>query len=279
MTAERRIFGLDFSGAAAAGRAIWIAEGHESRGILVIGSCRPARDLPGGGAARTCALPAVVRYLRDLESAIVGCDFPFGLPAALYGTLVDAANWRGFITVFPERFRSAEAFRDACRAVTGGRELRRLCDVEARVPFCAWNLRLYRQTWHGIAEILRPLVLDGGALVLPMDEPAEGRLWLAEICPASFLKRVKLYQPYKGRAAAHRAMRARILYRLVADRLLAAPGPAVERVVLDDPGGDALDAVIAAVVTWRNYRDGVFARPPRNPSEALEGRVYFQACP
>ena len=245
------------------------------RGALAVESCRPALALPGGGAMRASALPALVRHLQRLGPAIVGCDFPFSLPVGLPGAFVDGADWRGFVAAFPDRFRNAEAFRDACRAATGGRELRRLCDVEAKVPFCAWNLRLYRQTWHGIAGLLRPLALDGEVAVLPMDEPAADRLWLAEICPASFLKRLKLYEPYKGRAAAHRTMRAEILRRLVADRLLALPSPALERTLIDDPGGDALDSVIAAVATWRNWRDGVFEEGPRSAAEALEGRVYF----
>lgn len=266
---------MDFSGAAAAGKAIWIAEGRVQRGLLAIDLCRPALALPGSGAMRALALPAMVRHLRGLGPAIVGCDFPFSLPIQLPDAFVDGAGWRGFLADFSARYRSAEAFRDAARAATNGRELRRLCDVESKVPFCAWNIRLYRQTWHGIAELLRPLVLEAGAVVLPMDEPAEDRLWLAEICPASFLKRIKLYESYKGRAAGHRAMREAILRRLVADKLLAAPSPPIQRTLLDDPGGDALDAVIAAVITWRNYRDGVFEERPRSAAEALEGRVYF----
>lgn len=275
MTTDRPIIGLDFSGATAAGKAIWLAEGRERRGVLAIESCRPALALPGAGAMRALALPAVVRHLRGLGPAIVGCDFPFSLPVTLPDAFVNGSDWRGFLAAFPERYRSAEAFRDACRAAGGGRELRRLCDVQAKVPFCAWNLRLYRQTWHGIADLLHPLVLEAGALVLPMDQPDADRLWLAEVCPASFLKRIRLYESYKGRAAAHRAMREAILRRLVADKLLAAPSPQIERTLLDDPGGDALDAVIAAVITWRNYKEGAFSEPPRSATEALEGRVYF----
>jgi hypothetical protein len=271
LNVDRHILGVDFSAAAAAGKTIWIAEGRDRRGCLAVDTCRPALALPGGGAMRAGALAALVRHLRHAGPAVVGCDFPFSLPLEF----VAAPDWRGFVAAFPERFRSAEAFRDSCRAVTGGAERRRLCDVEAKVPFCAWNLRLYRQTWHGIAELLRPLVLEGDVAVLPMDKPRADALWLVEICPASFLKRVRLYEPYKGRAAAHRAMRAEILRRLVADRLLASPAPALERTLVDDPGGDALDAVIAAVATWRNWRDGVFDERPRTATEALEGRVYF----
>lgn len=231
--------------------------------------------LPGSGTPRSLALPALVRHLRSLGPAVVGCDFPFSLPVTLPGAFADGADWRGFLAAFPARFPCADAFRDACRAASDRRELRRLCDVEARVPFCAWNLRLYRQTWHGIAELLRPLVLDGDAVVLPMDAPRPDRMWLAEICPASFLKRVRLYESYKGRAATHRGMRQAILHRLISDRLLAAPSPRIERTLIDDPGGDALDAVIAAIIAWRNYEDGTLAEPPRSATEALEGRVYF----
>ena len=222
---------------------------------------------------RTLALPAVIRHLRSLGPAVVGCDFPFSLPVGLDGAF-DSRGWRGLLTDFPARYRSAEAFRDACRTLCNGRELRRLCDFEAKVPFCAWNLRLYRQTWHGIAEILRPLVLEADAVVLPMDEADPTRLWLVEVCPASFLKRIRLYESYKGRSADQRAMRETILSRLVADRLLAPPSPQIERTLLDDVGGDALDAAIAAVITWRNHKDGTLDKRPRTEAEALEGREY-----
>lgn len=269
--AARRIVGLDFSGATAAGKAIWIAEGQEVRGQLAIDTCRPALELQGSGALRGTALPAVVRHLASLGDAIVGCDFPFGLPA----DMVRPLDWRGFLRDFPLRFRSAEAYRDACRAATGGREVKRACDREASTPFCVWNLRLYRQTWHGIAEILRPLALEHDARVLPMDGADDGHLWLAEVCPASFLKPRGLHQGYKGRSPGHRERRAAILDHLATERLLAVPAPHLNRVLLDNSGGDALDAVIAAVATWRNWKDGALAERPRTDIEKLEGRVYF----
>src|SRR5690606_7052289 len=141
LTSERFFVGLDFSGAAAAGRAIWVAEGRERHGRMAIASSRPARDLPGGGTSRALALPAVLRHLRSLGPSIVGCDMPFSLPIALPGAFADARCWCDFLTAFSGRFPDAEAFRNACRTASGGRELRRLCDIEAKVPFCVWNLR------------------------------------------------------------------------------------------------------------------------------------------
>jgi hypothetical protein len=272
LTSDRRILGVDFSGAAAAGRAIWIAEGKPARGgRLAIRSCMPALDLPGGSAMRSAALGGLVQHLSGLGPAVVGCDFPFSLPSHM----IEAADWSSFVAAFPTRFRSAEAFRDLCRSQSDGRELKRLCDVEAKVPFGAWNLRLYRQTWHGIAGLLQPLLAAEAISVPPVTPLHPDRAWLVEICPASFLKRLRLYPSYKGRAPVARAARLEILQRLATERLLAPPSPDLERRLVDDIGGDALDAVIAAVITWRNYRDGVLAEGPRSATEALEGRVYF----
>lgn len=265
---RRRAIGVDFSGARDAGRAIWIAEGRIGPRGFLLADCRPATELPGGARDRATALAALVAYLGAQSDAVIGCDFPVGLPKKL----VREADWLGFLARFAKRHGSADAFRADCRKRSNGRELRRPTDIAARTPFCAWNLRLYRQTYHGIADVLAPLVAAGRATVGPMQPPADGRAWILETCPASVLKRLGLYRPYKGRTAALARSRGAILGALVEHGALGKPAPKLRARIADDRGGDALDAVIACLAAADATR---WNHAPATADEMLEGKVYF----
>jgi hypothetical protein len=266
-----RVVGIDFSGATAAGRAIWLAEARLNGAGVSVEDCRPACELPQSGVAREACLPAVVAFVAGLGPAVVGCDFPFSLPQQMMG----AASWRDFARGFAGRFATAEAFLQDCRARGNGRELRRACDHISRVPFSAYNLRIYRQTYHGIRDVLWPLVVSEAAAILPMEPPVAGRPWVVETCPASTLKSLGLYFSYKGRSAAHLQARRRIVDGLVRRELLAPLPPPIRRRALADEGGDALDSIVAAAATGRALRAGAFLANGTNPTERLEGRVYF----
>lgn len=268
MRRRRRAIGVDFSGARDAGRAIWIADGAIRRHSLELADCRPAAELPGGGRERAAALTALVAYLGAQSNAVVGCDFPVGLPKEL----VEEADWPAFLMQFAKRHGSADAFRADCRKRSPS-ELRRSTDRAAKTPFCAWNLRLYRQTYHGIADLLAPLVAAGRATVGPMQAPAEGRAWILETCPASVLKPLGLYRPYKGRSEAAAGNRLAILNALVARGALARPAPRLRSRLLEDRGGDALDAVIAALAATAAARR---THAPATEEEMLGGKVYFE---
>ncbi len=265
---RRRALGVDFSGARDAGRAIWIAEGAIGRRGLELSECRPATELPGGARDRATALAALAAYLGAQRDAVIGCDFPVGLPKKL----VREADWPGFLEKFPRRHASADEFRADCRK-RSARELRRPTDIEAKTPFCAWNLRLYRQTYHGIADLLAPLVAAGRATVGPMQPPTEGRAWILETCPASVLKRLGLYRPYKGRAAALARSRGAILGALIERGALTKPPRPLRSRLIEDRGGDALDAVIACLAAAAAARR---EHPPASAAEMLEGKVYFE---
>jgi len=120
--------------------------------------------------------------------------------------------------------------------------------VAAKTPFAAWHRRLYRQTWHSLVDLYGPLLRAGAVTVAPF-QPADGRRpRLAEICPASTLKHLGLYRPYKGRGLAD-ARRA-LLSETIARAGLQVPRALREQAV-EDPGGDALDAVIALAAAVR----------------------------
>jgi hypothetical protein len=268
---RHRVYGVDFSGAKDAGRKIWVAEGVVHGEALRINACHRGDELPGSGKGRDACLAALTDFIRDRGESVFGLDFPFGLPESL----VREEDWEPFILAFPDRFRSPDAFREACRGAADGKELKRTTDRDARTPFSPYNIRLYRQTYYGIRDLLHPLVRDGAAAVLPMQEPLPGRAWLLEICPASTLRRRALYQrSYKGGESEKRAARVEIIETLEGEGELVISGRGVRYDLIENPGGDALDSAIAALAVAKAIRDPAF--PGHDPGDpySVEGYVY-----
>lgn len=261
--------GVDFSGARDAGRRIWIARGRADGDRLVIDGVAPATDLPGGGLAPEAAWPALRAAIAGARGALIALDMPFGLPLAV----VAETDWGGFVAAFAARHAGADEFRAAMCAFGLG-EAKRRTDVETKTPFGGWNVRMYRQTYAALAHVLAPLVAADAVRCAPMQPPAPGKPVLIEVCPASTLKHAGLYFPYKRRGAEGAAARAAILDGLAA-RGAVAPLPAGLRAVVQaDPGGDALDAVIAAASAFK-ARDDAGLATPRDAREAIEGRVFY----
>lgn len=261
------VAGVDFSGAVLAGRKIWLTLAEPRGATLAVRAVQRAEHLPGGAAAREPALHALVAYLGGLGPCAAGLDFPFGL----HRDLVPEPDLAAFVAAFQARYPTPRAFRAACRDAGGERALKRRCDLEARTPFAPHNLRVYRQTWYGIAQVLAPLCA-AGACLLPQQPARRGRLWLLETCPASALKDRGWYRPYKGRRPAHRRARAALLRKVEAEGL--AVPRSLRGALLDDGEGDALDSVLCAWVTWRAVRDPAALRPPLTAEHRVEGYVY-----
>lgn len=265
---RQRVIGVDFSGARQAGDRIWIAVGTQIRGCLTLEECFPARELSNGDRDRDSALAALRTFLAGERRAAAGLDFPFSLPKPL----IRETRWEAFLRAFPGRYPDADSLRESCRGAANGRELKRRTDGSARVPFSAYNLRLYRQTHAGIAGVLLPLVESDAARVVPMQAPASGKVLLAETCPASLLKRLDLYRSYKGRGDVLRDARRNLLKVFVYRGLLNEPDNSLAEIAIEDTGGDALDSVLAAVAAANLPR---LRGTARDPVERIEGRVYF----
>jgi len=270
-----RILGIDFSGAADAGRRIWIAIARLSispgTGSAVrVEALHRAADLPGAGPLREESLPALRALLLEQQPCVAGYDFPAGLPRAC---LPPNTDWTAFLRGFSRDYPAAEVVRERCRQVGGGRDLRRRTDRETRTPFSPYNLRLFRQTYYGIRDLLAPLVLAHGATALPMQAPRPRGLWLLEPCPAALLKRERLYRPYKGRHPQRRAMRRTILRILEQRNGLAFSFRRLRERALADPGGDALDSVLAALAAARAVSDPDRLLPV-GQDYRIEGCVY-----
>ena len=258
---ERTIYGVDFSGARLAGEKIWLARAQIREGGLVVEQLWRADELPDSGIGRDQALAALMRTLGEAGEAVAGLDFPFALAAQSLGEL-DYAQFLAATADFPDADAFRAAFPDA----------RRETDILAKTPFSPLNLRLYRQTFHGMRDVLRPLA-ERGARVLPMMSADTHALWLIEICPASTLKKERLYLSYKGKSEAQRANR-EIILREIKARFGVETSDAMDERMLNDTEGDALDAVLAALGTARALRN-LESLLPRNEVEQREGRVYF----
>jgi fructoselysine-6-P-deglycase FrlB-like protein len=270
---RREVYGIDFSGATDAGKRIWIARGTVECGVLRILECSRAESIEGFGRDRDQCLAALRVLIARRPHAVFGLDFPFGLPRKL----VPEKSWQQFVLSFPKQYRSPDAFRQHCLDAAGGKELRRVTDREASAPFSAYNLRLYRQTYFGIRDLLSPLVRDGLATVLPMQDAQPRGPWILEICPASTLKNRKLYQPYKGRTTERRDGRRSILRALEEAGTLSVPD-GLRPVVEEDIGGDALDSVIAALETFEAVWMGREKLALPDEKSGVEGYICVSGC-
>lgn len=193
---KRRIFGVDFSGAKDAGRKIWISEGVARNGKLHILNCYPIYEIVQGRSKdRTACLSALRDLILSNTDSVFGMDFPFSLPESL----MSGKDWYVLVSDFPDEYDSADAFRKKMQEKGGKTELKRITDVEVKAPFSIYNLWVYKQTYFGIRDVLRPLVISEKVCAIPMQDPDIEKPWLMEICPASTLKSEDLYIGYKGR--------------------------------------------------------------------------------
>jgi len=271
MHPPQHIYGIDFSGAQDAGKKIWIAEGVVKTDLLLIEDCFMARDLQGSGNELDICLLALKDFIKENQDAAFGLDFPFGLSYVL----VKQESWKEFIIAFPNLYDGPDHFRQTSFSNAGNRELKRKTDEEAETPFSPYNLRIFKQTYYGISEILHPLIQNNHACVLPMQKPAPKKPWIIEICPASTLQSLKLYHlQYKGRTDQHRHNRWEILQEIVRIGPIHIDQPEICRKIIEDTGGDALDSVIAAMATFRALKNNV--PPPKEWRDFwnIEGYVY-----
>lgn len=232
------VYGIDFSGARDAARRTWITRMDGGTVTWV------KRETELG--------EPLVQFLAN-AGCVVGIDAPLSLPADLMD-----GGWEQWAREFGSRFPNADAFRADCQ-MRSANEMKRAVEREAKVPFASWNLRLYKQTWRVMSELVSPLLREGRAVVAPQQPLRPGVTTLIEVCPASTLQRLGLRVPYKGRRPERRAARQRLADSFEAPSL-----------VIDDPGGDALDSVIAARVAAGALSAGDWHEPVPG-----EGRIYY----
>lgn len=287
------MFGVDFSAARDAGKHIWVCRAHPGEDGIRIESVDPLSDLPGGAAPRAEAMPALVAKVIESPRSAWGFDFCFALPAAMIDALAPAAAGHATQLEVMSLWHDAATLRARCRQAGEGRELRRRTDREARAPFSPCSLRMYRQTFHGMVHVLRPLRRRPEVAVLPFDRLAataddgerlpfnraaggqQPHVYLMEVRPASLLRALELpASGYKGLGAGPAAGRQAIFRHLTAAGLVRPTARALRRRIIEQPGGDALDAVLAAVSAWRGYRGHDHAALRQDADFGREGFVY-----
>lgn len=264
------VHGIDFSGGRSGGNSTWIASGTLDEGSLKIDECRTGSSLPGSSTQREPFLETLRDWMREQGSCAIGMDFPFGLPAKL----VEEETWVDFAAGFPKQYPDADMFRMKCQQASPGEELTRATGDTAQTPYSPYNLRMYKQTYHGIAGLLSPLVQEDEICVLPMMEPEEGKPWLFEVCPSATMREQGYRSSYKGTTQEHRAARTRILKNLQGSGTLTIRAQGVLSSVLRDSGADALDSVISGFAVTKQLLHPERVLPERLEGPEVEGHVY-----
>jgi len=274
------VFGVDFSGAALAGRNIWIARCKPTGGPrLRLEALDRLGDL-AGSEAREPALKWLVSRITQSRNSLWAMDFPFGLPVevAVAGSMwtdqmAAVRNWRGGAKDFGH-----ECVRRAL-ALGGPMHIRRETDRLVRTPFDCYHYRIIYQTFHGMRDVLSPLAGHAGTAIAPFPSVSLARAdrIVIETCPASTLKRLGLpHQNYKQPAGGPlTSLRRRNRRRLIEGlRPWLEMSPTHVSRMMRNPGGDALDAAIAAVGGYTGWRAADHAAIAAHPRYAREGFVY-----
>jgi hypothetical protein len=274
------VFGVDFSGAKLAGCNTWIAAIRPAaRGPSRLTSLHRLEAL-AGTADRGPALVHLVELVRASDRALWAFDFPFGLPIEV---MTRGARWTDQFAFLKEWADDAYAAGLECvrraRRLGGPLHIRRACDTEVKTPFDCYHYRIIYQTFYGMRDVIGPLRGDPATAVLPFQYrrlPAARRV-LLESCPGSVLKDLGLpHQNYKQTEPGPLTRKRLLTRRLILDGLepLVTIDPPHRRVVMRNGGGDALDAVIAAVGGWRAWRRTDHPAVARHPRYRREGKVY-----
>ncbi|MBV9852222.1 MAG: DUF429 domain-containing protein [Armatimonadetes bacterium] len=301
------ICGVDFSGARLAGRTTWVARiERAARPVLYRLTRLASLETLCGTADRGPVLAHLVQMIRDSEETLWALGFPFGLPMEVVdGT--EAAGWRAQLEFLRSWGEDAYGVGVDClrRAQAQGHKghIRRLTDIEMKAPWDTYAYRIIYQTFYGMRDVLGPLrgetqapstgmvqetraaygtegtETGGETAVLPFDYARlpRARRVVVEACPASTLKRLGLpHQNYKQPGAAPLTPERRKTRRVILAGLgeNVAIGRVQRQILMRDTGGDALDAVIAAVGAALSWRETDHRAVAAHPRYRQEGRHY-----
>ena len=168
-------------------------------------------------------------------------DAPFGIPLATLEACGIEATWEATVR-WMASFDSPRDWRRGVRSMTR-KEPRRVADRNSWTPLASMNLRIFKQTWTAMVELLVPLAA-AGVRVEPLAGPVGSNVVVAEGCPASLLKRAgDSARGYKGRTEGNRQRRNEILSIARSDWGLRVAEEAASQ-ALAGQGGDDLDAVL-----------------------------------
>ncbi len=273
------IIGVDFSGAKLAGKNIWLADVEPDGDRLRLRGLNSLETL-AGAAEREIALPSLADRIVTSTNTLWAIDFPFALPIELACMGPSFAHQLATTQVYKGdaydfgRWLLAEA-----KKLGGANHIRRQTDSEAKTPFDCYHYRIICQTFHGMRDVLRAIAADERTAILPFqyERLKKAKRVVIEACPSTTLKKFgwphqNYKQPAGGPLTAKRLATRKQLYAGLAT-LIDIP-PALQRVIARNPGGDALDAVLAAVGAWRAWNAVDHAAIANHARYPLEGYVY-----
>jgi hypothetical protein len=228
------LHGIDFSGASSGGAAkIRVVE----RDLLK--RHEPIRSK--GRMDRNSLMRHILECAKDGQPHLFRIDAPFGLALESLRQFDVEPTWSGMVT-WMESFKDPRLWRTAIRKVSR-QEPKRVCDQIFRTPMAPMNLRIFKQTWTLIAEVLKPLA-DAGIRIEPVHSGhAKNQVTVCEGCPASILKFSGMPDHgYKGAGIPPRQLRERLVRTLDQEHLRIPDRVGQE--AIDDEEGDLLDAMI-----------------------------------
>ncbi len=156
----------------------------------------------------------------------------------------------------------------------------RASDAEARTPFDTFHYRIIYQTFFGMRDVIGPLRYMRGTAVLPFQyrKLRTAKRVIVECCPGSVLKRAGApHQNYKQPAGGALTRKRRRTRHAILDWLagVVVIDDRFRRVMMRNPGGDALDAVIAALGAARAVASADHRTIARHPRYGREGHLYI----
>ncbi|HEX8323915.1 MAG TPA: hypothetical protein VF595_08375 [Tepidisphaeraceae bacterium] len=276
MTRIDTIYGVDFSGAKLAGVNAWVARlDVATRTVTALGRLG---DLAGDDA-RGPSMAYLVQAISGSTNAVWAVDFPFALPVEIVEPTATFDEQLLWLAAQPD---DAYAFGRLCveRALARGfgMHVRRETDRETKTPFDCYHYRIICQTFYGMRNVLTPLRKSAGTVIPPFDDMA-GPFDRAviEACPGSTLKRWgaphnNYKQPTDGPLEPKRLRNRRLI--LDAIRQRADLDASTVRKIQRNGGGDALDAVLAAVGGWESWQTTDAAALRNHPRYRREGRIF-----
>jgi hypothetical protein len=229
---------------------------------------------------RAPALAHLVGRIDKSTNSLWALDFPFGLPVEVMATGAAWPEQFDFLAGWGEDAYAAglECLRRA-RLLGGPQHIRRLTDAEARAPFDCYHYRIIYQTFFGMRDVLGPLRLLRRTAILPFHyrRRPNARRVLVEACPSSTLKRLGLphhnyKQPEGGRLTRkRRRTRHAILAGLACHVRI---GDRHRLAIMRNGGGDALDAVLAALGAAQAWDLADHRAIAAHPRYRREGRLF-----
>lgn len=276
------VFGVDYSGAAQAGRNAWLATmrptgTRTAPGRLQLTGLTSLGDA-AGSTERDRVNEFLVQSIRDSRAALWGMDYPFGLPIEL-----GLGDW-------PDQLRHVREFNgtakdygralvELARSGAGRLHVRRATDLETKTPFDCYHYRIIYQTFHGMRDVLARVAEDERTAVVPFQMPkvAAADRCVVEACPSSTLKRLGLpHQRYKQTANRppedFHVQTRRTILKTISE--LVEFTPHRRRVMMANPGGDAIDAVLAGLGAWQAWQRETWPGLNDHPRYPREGKVF-----